>query len=62
MKPENKAGMTAKQQLVKISEITHALVGLQDRDLPRPYTTSSRTRKYKFIENEAIDKRSKIIS
>ena len=31
MKPENKAGMTAKQQLVKISEITHTLVALQDQ-------------------------------
>ena len=30
MKPENKAGMTPKQQLAKISEKAHVLVNLQD--------------------------------
>src|SRR3954463_7507529 len=30
MKPENKAGMTPKQQLANISERTHSLVKLQD--------------------------------
>src|SRR3954453_3603711 len=30
MKPENKAGMTPKQQLAKISEKAHSLVNLQD--------------------------------
>ena len=29
-KPENKAGMTPKQQLTKISEKAHVLVNLQD--------------------------------
>ena len=30
MKPENKAGITPKQQLAKISEKAHSLVNLQD--------------------------------
>ena len=61
-KPENKAGMTAKQQLGKISEITHTLVDLQDRTFQESYSTSFKTRKYKFIENGAIDERTKIFS
>ncbi len=59
MKPENKAGMTAKQQLVKISEIAHDLVDLQDRTFQEQILPALKEESINLLKIEQLTKEQK---
>ncbi|RNF38313.1 RNA degradosome polyphosphate kinase [Planococcus salinus] len=56
-KPENKAGMTPKQQLNEIGEQTHRLVDLQYQTLQQVLLPKLQKEQVKIIEIEDLDKR-----
>jgi polyphosphate kinase len=58
-KPENKAGMTAKQQLGKISEITHTLVDLQDRTFQECILPALKQENINLLKMEQLTKEQK---
>ena len=58
-KPENKAGMTAKQQLGKISEITHTLVDLQDRTFQEHILPALKQESINLLKMEQLTKEQK---
>ena len=58
-KPENKAGMTAKQQLGKISEITHTLVDLQDRTFQEHILPALKQENINLLKMEQLTKEQK---
>jgi polyphosphate kinase len=58
-KPENKAGMTAKQQLGKISEITHTLVDLQDRTFQECILPALKQESINLLKMEQLTKEQK---
>ena len=58
-KPENKAGMTAKQQLGKISEITHTLVNLQDRTFQEHILPALKQESINLLKMEQLTKEQK---
>ena len=58
-KPENKAGMTAKQQLGKISEITHTLVDLQDRTFQEHILPALKQEGINLLKMEQLTKEQK---
>ena len=58
-KPENKAGMTANQQLGKISEITHTLVDLQDRTFQEHILPALKQEGINLLKMEQLTKEQK---
>jgi polyphosphate kinase len=58
-KPENKSGMTAKQQLGKISEITHTLVDLQDRTFQECILPALKQESINLLKMEQLTKEQK---